>query len=548
MKHVARLALVLLGSVACAPPLRAPAKQAVVRPAPVVRSPSAELPIPKALETTEPVLAPALPFSVAYERACNGSVTGPLVSPSGARVLFCRAAYTLADGRFLGLTPLGPTALVSDEEAFFDTYSGGFERSPVLSRLRSRAKKQLIHATNIVANPALDRFASIEGSRIVVRSIAKHETLLSAPVRDDDHVLSVAFLSNGDAIAHVARGCATKRVSCPKDSGSKGRCTETKCASQPVLLVHDGELTPMGPGFDDVQSIAVSPSGTRAVLVRGEDAAIVDLPKGGVLFPLKPSWAHLHHSGRGPSEGVAFDATATRVAIATESDGVVLLDLRNPKEPRQVATRTSIEVEQVALVGDGHTLLVSDGRTMEVLREGEPPHPSRRPEYLPTLPRGFRAPLVRNATLTFSNFDDSSETVPRGMVARYRHTKKRIDVTVTASDAAEFGPATEDVEAWSRAILEKEDTTAAGRKVARTPNGRVFEMVRFVRDGCDPSDDYVRFMERGSLLYRIDVRFPPRASKRSVTPVLHTFFDAPTGDGDFRRVFVKPTPTFPGPC
>jgi hypothetical protein len=137
-----------------------------------------------------------------------------------------------------------------------------------------------------------------------------------------------------------------------------------------------------------------------------------------------------------------------------------------------------------------------------------------------------------------------------GFVAHYFRKDPYIEVYVTATMADEHGRAEAPLDQWSARVLKDHQEGSLFEKIAvwSTPEGRVFEAVHFLREGCDPSDRYVRYIERSGLLYRVQVSFPPGTPKGEVAPFLHTFFDAAMGPPPTERVVAVSPPPQDGPC
>lgn len=137
-----------------------------------------------------------------------------------------------------------------------------------------------------------------------------------------------------------------------------------------------------------------------------------------------------------------------------------------------------------------------------------------------------------------------------GVVAHYWREDPYVEVYVTATMADAYGGAAAALDQWSARILKDHHEDFLFEKIAvwSTPEGRAFEAVHFLREGCNPSDRYVRYIERSGLLYRVQVAFPPGTPKGKVAPFLRTFFDAAMGPPPTERVVAVSPPPQDGPC
>jgi hypothetical protein len=141
--------------------------------------------------------------------------------------------------------------------------------------------------------------------------------------------------------------------------------------------------------------------------------------------------------------------------------------------------------------------------------------------------------------------------LPPGLLAHYR-SDKGFDVYVRVLDPREVGPADAPLETWALVARSRDwhadSNAAANVRMWRTADGRATEYARFNRDGCDPTDLYVRVSEKGGVLYRIELEVPGATPRKRVRPVLQRFFDAALGPPDERRALAVPPRVPPGPC
>jgi hypothetical protein len=140
-----------------------------------------------------------------------------------------------------------------------------------------------------------------------------------------------------------------------------------------------------------------------------------------------------------------------------------------------------------------------------------------------------------------SAYEPSNTTVPARPVP---------EIAVTATDAYEFGPPETPIDRWAALVLERNSESAELERATTFENSgqRGLEISIFRREGCLPADIYVRYMEQGPLLYRINIEVPPNTPKKRVLALMRTFFDAPRGAPSVARVLAKPSPTSHDPC
>jgi hypothetical protein len=106
---------------------------------------------------------------------------------------------------------------------------------------------------------------------------------------------------------------------------------------------------------------------------------------------------------------------------------------------------------------------------------------------------------------------------------------------------------------WGSAWEEEDYESRAFSAWGSPELGRTAHYMYARREGCDPWDFYVRFIEQGVHLYRIELQAYPGSSYAQVRPWLEAFFDAPFGPpppAGFERLrLAAERSTVPqGPC
>jgi hypothetical protein len=238
---------------------------------------------------------------------------------------------------------------------------------------------------------------------------------------------------------------------------------------------------------------------------------------------------------------LALDANAHRVAFLSVGQLTIAeLDVA----PRIVHEERASDVHALQFTRDGRTLLVDDSDLVHVLREGEPLHAKPAPAYPVTPPEGFVAAEQRDHSLSFDGFESEEMSAPPGLLAWYRHSTRDVDVAITAMDATEFGTPARPLDDWAASIVARQGDVPEPKSgpVWATPDGRQLEYVNFQRDGCEPRNRYVRFVERGQWLYSIVIQFLPGSGFSRVKPLLSHFFDVPSGEPKEARAALKSAP------
>jgi len=248
----------------------------------------------------------------------------------------------------------------------------------------------------------------------------------------------------------------------------------------------------------------------------------------------------------------ALDATGRRVAYMAV-DGLHMAELGERElVPFSVAGEPLVSQPmdyRLAFSPDGKLLFAWTQRAVRIFRETEQSLPRPTLRYPLSPPAGFRSASFRGDELTFSRFDDESESVGLGLVMRLRGDDDMVDVRIFALDSRELD--VKDVGGWARAALLRyehlggELSALPMSRITEDAHGRTFEYAHFARDGCDPRDYYVRMAVREGVLYRIVLAFPPGTLAASVRPQLKTFFDVPFHESDPGRVLPKAPPRSP---
>jgi len=445
-----------------------------------------------------------VPWDLAFERGCYGSMTAPIVAPDQTQFGLCDAVFAYETGEYAGEFPVGGMAFVGDG-VLAESFSGrgleletrslaaGMGRGTVLSPDRTRALTVIEDGTQrtilLVALPSLDKVAAV-----AVTGGAQ-----------------LGFLAGGTPIvlAH----------------GTVSRLEATKL----VTLAN----APRG-----LERMTVAHGGTRAVIARDGHRAIVELPGWRELVALPPPGDDEVR----PEEGIALSDRGDRVAFVTGAS-LVIAAIDPVRGLVELHRRPFGMPEGLTFSPDGKSLFARAGMGMQVLREGAAARVLA-PVYRPTLPPGFTLTFERGGTGDsgdgIERHDSGEELMQAGAFARYRSD----DVTVTAyaTDAAELGTSATSLDVWAARVVARHNDNAVRSKRWLTSSGRALEYATFVRDGCDPVDRYIRVDERDGIVVRVVVEVPPGWSRKRVLPRLHAFFDGAFGAPKQRELAAAPPP------
>lgn len=495
------------------------------------RGPLAGAPVPTA---SEPIASSE--WSIAYHRHCEGSMTPPVLASSG-QFAFCNARFDVEHGHFRGLVDLGLVNFVDDARGIFAS-PGGLRLGRIVKGVSpsTLAVSEGGDTETAVLSPNRTEIASFEGSMevgaLVVREFPSLRTVRSTPVPRIASPTLVGWLADGREIVF----------------GSQAPCGARGCPST-LLVVERGSLTPLGPPFDQATAIALDARGERAVIASPVGIRVVALPTGETLSEVEGSPREVRR--------LAISEDGKRVAVA--GPHVVTI---HGASPRSSALRREHEVaiaaETILFSPNGKTLLAGQGTAMLAL-QSRAPAPSRAAPtiaYAPRLPPNFetaeKTPREEGQPGDTFAFGADSRGEP-GLFAWYRKRDHSVDVVASSFEASELDDVKE-MERWARLIALRFGMTdaidASGWRVWQDDKQRSVTMVRRVREGCDPHDAWVRFTERGGVLYRVSVDTAPGTAAKSIAPLARAFLFEPFGDGVTTKLsFRLPrVPWLPGPC
>jgi hypothetical protein len=487
-----------------------------------------------------------------YERECVGSNTAPLVSPTQSIVGFCENVYGFADGRRLGALPVFAEHLYANRLAAVPSLRG-----LVIEHELRLSDGTVAHvdstdgeAKRLAFSPDKKRVLAVverpHGLRVELHELGGRAPVRSAPLEVGNDETRLGFQADGTPLVLAERGCSTAKVACP--DGGNLACEQTTCARRGLFRLDDGRLSDVLPALDDALGIVFSSRGRRALVAREDGArTYVDLGTGATLASL-PSLPDDFDAG-----SFGIDDTGDRIAYL--ASGKLVIAAWNDGALTVLHTRPFHRAEALVFSPDGHTLFIKAQEGMLTLREGAPERAQPQVGYRVTLPRGFHSVWERAAPIgvdqPLPNETHETTLLPPGLLARYG-SDEGFEVRVRVLDPREVGPADAPLETWALVARSRDwhadSIAAANVRTWRTSDGRATEYARFIRDGCDPTDLYVRVSEKGGVLYRIELEVPAATPRKRVRPVLERFFDAALGPPDARGALAVPPRVPRGPC
>jgi hypothetical protein len=530
MKAAASLLLAAVALAACAeppPPLPPPAPP----PPPAVTAiattpPPAATPAPPA----DPPRPPPSPWAVAYRRACNDSITPPLLSADGGTIASCGALFTTDRGRFLGEAPADAIALLPEGRVLVrDLTVYGIS-------LVEPARATPLHAEGgdvraAAVSPDFSRVVMLETSgkkdarTLVVRALPSLQELRRTPLgigpATDD---VIGFLADGREVALLGHPCV--EGPCPDDRGSS--CRMIRCEQRTLFTFDGGAPAPLVPNLGRLTTAAFSPRGDVAAIAREDGtAAVIALPSGRVLATVPPPGGDKHINA------LAVSAGGERVAYA--ADGVVRVYARNEGALVELFSDKRAFTRALAFSADGRTLFTGDD--LVAYREGATPRPAPAAPFTITPPAGFDRLVERDGEMIHPTERGVSWSVPLGLVAMFTDRKHGATATVLSLDPDEHDPAGEP-RAWALRVATRllphftfDDRKEPGAPRLRAwgePGARAAE-IRYISDGCDPMEHLYRVQEREGGLWLVHLETAPGLTGKRIASWRKAFFDDPLG-------------------
>lgn len=493
-------------------------------PAPRPAQPEAKVEAPRPAET-------ASSWAVSWERTLGWLSSPPLIAGDGE--LMSGGVRFGADGRYLGMSPAqvpGGRLISTIHARLADgrvvaTATGGENGDEVIvTRLDSAP--ELASARVKLYVEAIDVFAG----RIAVNTAT------------DLVVLSLPDLKEVERV-ELGRGPGYKGVGL-FDGGvlfTRDRALVARRGDQERVLVRDG-----------VELAALSPARDVAAVVTGKKLQVIEIPGGEVVA----------RATVGDDVGALAVAPGGRSVAVVECKTLVILDRRDGERTFEPGFRGRFTEDGCPYVSGarfdaaGDRLAVA-GRELTVLDRGGAAAERPLPAYRPIVPEGFVARAGDPSPLELRPGSGLART-PREL-ASFEYGGDDLGwawVTASVRDASQLAHL-RGLDAWSEAVLvrfesmlrdERDPNRFAdpGRDVL--PYHRAFvdrrgrrnlEYALYQRDGCEPHDRYVRFVEDGPDLLRVSMTTVVGLDPALARPWLRHFLDDPLGGADGRVLARK---------
>ncbi len=480
--------------------------------------------------------SPSPGWALAFERACLGSGTAPLISPDQTLIGACEAVFTFDAGEYRGELPIGARAFLDSTLVIADSLGGqGVELAPILGgdpkreRVLGRGSGDgtIVSPDGKQALSVLERRDHGAVVSVVLLSLpslaVRAELTLPATAAAD-----VAFDADGTPFVVANDECTTS---------ADGRAT---CASRRLSRFEAGGLVSVPAAPRDLHAVRFARRAARAIVVHQNGRrAVVALPSWTEVVALPD----VGDDDTWPESTVAISSDGARVVYLDAGDLVIAdVDIGTRNERYR---RTYPDAEGFELSGDGKSVLARTVGSVAMIREGA--RASRTaagpaPQIFP--PPGFALTWRRGGAA--DRAEEGGGLLPFGAVERYRSEDDGM-LTVSVLDPRELGTADTPFDVWlSRVRIRHADADASELRRWTKPSGRGVELAWFQRHGCDHADHYLRIEERDGVLHVIDLEVAPGTSNAVLGPLLHVLFDRPTDDGAAPRRLVAAAPASRG--
>jgi hypothetical protein len=473
----------------------------------------------------EPEPAP-VPWALVYHRACQDSITPPVLSVDGRTVASCGSLFDVGEGRFTGKAPFSVMAFLPGGRAIVDDLQDG-GLTVVGPGPGDRRHGPGGRPTLATVAPDGARVVSFETEderhTLVVRKLPSLERVRATALDRGAGTQAVGFLADGREAVVADHGCVVEKC---KGRAARG-CSETRCSDRAILAVDGGALVPLVSGV--ARAVIGARGDVAAVLREDGSAALVALPDGRTLAPLPPP-----EPGK-EVEAIAVSPAGDRVALAVAGKLTVLA--RRGDAFVEVLSAPRGFTRALRFAPDGRTLFTGDD--LAAYREGASPWVEGPLPYPVTLPKGFALLERRGSSWRVPGNEDREWGSSEETQAMYFHERLGATVRLIALDPAEIGREG-DAEAWAlraaaRAFPHLPLATAAERAKAAfaawgdPERGRAMEVRWHDVGGCDEESGYGRIAERDGHTYLVRIEVPGDLKPARVAPWLNAFFDAPLG-------------------
>ncbi|MCC7537589.1 MAG: hypothetical protein IT379_15305 [Deltaproteobacteria bacterium] len=469
-------------------------------------------------------------WEIAYERdAGELRQAQPIVSADGTTVWAAGMEHALATGRFRRRVGLDDLEAVLPDGRGIAVEPGRRAITIAPMQAAGGAPRARARSRGIVGSVVASRdgrwLVTHEGRWLLARrttDLRVHRVI--ADVGEDDEPSLVALADGSVMIVHRRdcdeRGCRSMRV-IPESGGEST-----------VAWAERAHLLRTSPAADVIATVE---SHERIVVRDGATGAVVA--------------THAHPGGRvvdlavAPRGDVIAVASSRALAVYRRTGATYAVassrgdPTSSPPEDLGSAPRGlafSPDGAWLAAGGDSLLVLRRDGTT----RRSEAP-----PPFVAALPTGFAAGDASSFAVRSRRLGSGWTATPR--LLAYWERADATTVTATAHDADEMAGHGE-LDAWALAVVQRyveaarEIPEARLRRIVvarRDESGRrIVELLGIASGGCDPTDDYHRFVEDGPWL--VHVTLATYAPFAELGPLFTAFLDAPFRAAPSRRARV----------
>lgn len=291
----------------------------------------------------------------------------------------------------------------------------------------------------------------------------------------------------------------------------------------------------------DVEAIGFAPAGDVAAVVGGGRIRVVAIPGGGEIASAAIAGGAVNAVAAAPGGRSVAVVRCPEVAILDRAGASLEPGFRASFRGDEICPYLS----GLAFDGAGDRLAIA-AHDLTVMTRGAATARRPAPAYRPALPDGFVARDFNPEPLAIP-IGSGLATAPRQLAAfEYTGSGGWAGVSAAVRDASQLAHVRE-LAAWGEAVLVRFESTLRderdpnrfadpGRDVL--PYHRAFidergrrnlEYAIYLRDGCEPHDRYVRFVEDGADLVQVTMTTVVGLDPALARPWLAAFIDAPFG-------------------
>src|SRR5262249_42523928 len=218
----------------------APAPPPAVPPPPPL-PPAAFVPPPAPAPASSPEPAEPSPpparWGLAYHRACNGSITPPVLGLEGRTVASCGAVFDVDKGRFREAAPLGLIAFLPSDRALVDEYRDGgltVAGREERDRVRDAGGRPSLVALSADGARVVSFEETDKGERLlIVRDLPSLKRVRATSLGKGPAARAVGFLADGREAVLAGHPCVMEACG----PGSDRSCRRPRCGDTALFAV-----------------------------------------------------------------------------------------------------------------------------------------------------------------------------------------------------------------------------------------------------------------------------------------------------------------------